>query len=131
MTAYQKVGEQIAAHVTHPLQKMMQLIHPIGVRFVVCGTSGSGKTRAIDIANELLEDCEQIAESGELLLQSCPFEAAAILERPDLAYEGYKHIGFNVFRSGLATSLEQSGVKVFWLDRGISPNVLNSAFNEN
>ena len=92
-----------------------------GRRFIVCGSSGSGKTRAISFANDLLGEDHQVAESQDLRSMKKREKAKAldIIYDPDLAYEASRHIGFNVFSGDLASALEEQGVKVFWLDSGL------------
>lgn len=120
MQKFQTVGHQIVNFVNEPRQKVMRLIYPHGTRFVVCGTSGSGKSRAIDFANSLLLESEQIAPSQDLLWQDDLLRAKAIVEDSELRYEGCLHIAFNVVSSYFAKGLEAKGVKVFWLDGGSS-----------
>ena len=92
-----------------------------GRRFIVCGSSGSGKTRAITFANYLLDEDQQVAESQDLRSMKEPEKAKAlnIMYDPDLAYEASRHIGFNLFSRELASALEEQGVQVFWLDSGV------------
>ncbi len=119
MNQFEVIGQQIADYINDPEQKVTRLISPWrGTRFVVCGTSGSGKTRAIDIANELLPADAQVAESRELVPESDPLKAQKILDDPALEYEASLHIGFTVYNSNLAKALQSQGNKVFWLDAG-------------
>lgn len=92
-------------------------------RFIVCGTSGAGKSRSIEEANELLPISEQIAESQELLHVRDPAQANAMVRDPDLEYEESLHIAFNVFNRQIAEALEAKGVKVFWLDKGTTARI--------
>ena len=94
---------------------MKRLLLPGGTRFVICGVSGSGKSRAIELANDSLPENEQIAESRELTFESSVIKAIETLHDLDLAYEVSMHIGFCVYEPALAKSLEQNGEKVFWL----------------
>jgi ABC-type lipoprotein export system ATPase subunit len=119
MDRFEVIGTQIAAFINDPLQKAVRLIVPSqGTRFVVCGTSGSGKTRAIERANELLPPGEQIAESREILGAANVSQAIKTLEDNELAYEASLHIAFAVYNERLGKELEGAGVKVFWLDSG-------------
>lgn len=120
MNPFEVIGPQIVDFLNDPIMKATRLIHPSapGARFVVCGTSGSGKTRAICVANSHLPEHEQIAESQDLLSERDPLKALAVVNDPDLAYEASLHIAFNVIYRNLAKELELNGVKVFWLDRG-------------
>lgn len=121
--AYEAIGSQIAEFLNTPIEKTKRLISPAsGTRFVVCGTSGSGKTRAIYAANSRLPLSEQIAESQDILRVRDPAEAERILNDPELEYEDSLHIAFNVVSSYLAKALEEEGVKVFWLDGGSTGN---------
>ena len=117
---FEEVGQQIADFVNGPTQRMTRLIYPHGTRFVVCGTSGSGKSRAIDFANGILPASEQIAESRDIVREKDPLRAIDAMENPELKYEASMHIAFNVVSSYLAKALEEKGVKVFWLDSGSS-----------
>ena len=120
MEPFEVISPQIVDFLNDPIMKITRLIHPSapGARFVVCGTSGSGKTRAICLANSHLPEYEQIAESQDLLSGRDPLKALAVVNDPDLAYEASLHIAFNVIYRNLAKVLELNGVKVFWLDRG-------------
>lgn len=116
---FKEVGPQIVDYVIDPVQKVKQLISPWrGTRFVVCGTSGSGKSRAICLANSLLSSSEQVAESQDILREKDTKKAVEILTDPELEYEDSLHIAFNVVNSYLAKALEVEGFKVFWLDSG-------------
>jgi hypothetical protein len=119
MNQFEVISQQIVEYINDPIQRATRLISPCsGTRFVVCGTSGSGKTRAIDLANELLPADAQIAESRELVSVSAPSKAQQVLENPALAYEESLHIGFAVYSRTLAEALQSEGIKVFWLDGG-------------
>ena len=120
MKPFEVIGPRIVAFLNDPIMKTMRLIDPSahGARFVVCGTSGSGKTRAIGLANSHLPEYEQIAESQDLLREKDPLKALGVVNDPDLAYEASLHIAFNVIYRNLAKELELNGVKVFWLDGG-------------
>ena len=119
MKQFEVVGPQIAGFVNDPEQKLKRLIVPWkGTRFVVCGTSGSGITRSIDLANSLLPVSEQVAESREIVLEKDLLKAVEALENAELEYESSLHIAFTVYNSHLAKVLELKGFKVFWLDGG-------------
>ena len=119
MNQFEIISQQIVEYINDPIQKANRLISPwSGTRFVVCGTSGSGKTRAIDLANELLAADAQIAESRELVSVSNLSNAQQVLENPVLAYEESQHICFAVYSRTLAEALQSEGIKVFWLDSG-------------
>lgn len=122
MKPFEVIGPQIVDFLNDPILKTIRLIAPStpGARFVVCGTSGSGKTRAICLANSHLPDYEQIAESQDLLSERDSLKALGVVNDPDLEYEASLHIAFNVIYRNLAKELELNGVKVFWLDRGSS-----------
>lgn len=120
MERFLEVSQEIVDFVNHPEQKTLRLINAGGTRFVVCGTSGSGKSRAIEHANSFLPVGEQIAESQELLREKDPLNALIIVNDAELKYEASEHIGFNIIGSALAKNLEIQGVKVFWLDNGSS-----------
>lgn len=120
MEKFVEIGQQIVDFLNHPKQQTLRLISAGGTRFIVCGTSGSGKTRAIAEANSLLPFNEQIAESQELLREKDLANALTIINDTELRYEASAHIGFNIIGSALAKKLELQGVKVFWLDYGSS-----------
>jgi hypothetical protein len=118
MKKHEQVGREIVEFLR--ANRTWTLIAPDtpGERFVVCGTSGSGKTRAVELANHDLPPEHQIAESNDMLLEKSPQVALGILKDLTLAYEGCRHVGFNVVSNAIATGLESQGVKVFWLDSG-------------
>lgn len=127
MKKFEEIGPQIVDFVRDPAQLNKQLFAPWrGVRFIVCGTSGSGKTRAIGLANTLLADFEQIAESQEIIFERDLVKAIETFKSADLEYEASLHIGFNVIDGNLAEALEKEGVKVFWFDSGSRGNHWNS-----
>lgn len=119
MQKFEQIAAQILDFVGDPVQKTKRLISQHGgTRFVVCGTSGSGKSRAVFLANSSLPPAEKIAESHELLRERNATKAIEILEDTELEYEASAHIAFNVVNSYLAKALEVRGFKVFWLDNG-------------
>ncbi len=119
MKKFEEMGPQIADFLSDPREEIIRLISPMrGTRFVICGTSGSGKTQSISVANRLLSSSERIAESQELLWERDAAKAIEILNDPELEYEASLHIAFNVVNSYLAKALELEGVRVFWLDGG-------------
>ncbi len=121
MDKFEEVGRQIVAFLDSPGERAKRLLLPgEGSRFVLCGTSGSGKTSAISFANELLPATEQIAESQELARERCPDRAMVIFNDEELAYEDSRHIGLNVLGASIAMAMEGKGIKVFWVDAGLS-----------
>lgn len=55
MEVFEEIGQQIFRFVNDPEGRAVRgLIGIPGARFIVCGISGSGKTRAIGFANSLL-----------------------------------------------------------------------------
>ena len=78
MNKYEVIGQQIVDFLNDPVQKATRLLSTVGTRFIVCGTSGSGKTLAIEYANNLLPAGEQIAESQDLVRERCPDRAMEI-----------------------------------------------------
>lgn len=116
---FKRIGGEIATFVDEPLQQTERMLVPWrGTRFVVCGTSGSGKTRALSYANQLLPENAQIAESLDILRVHDTSSAIEIIRDPGLAYERSLHIAFTVCDKGMGKDLESHGIKVFWLDRG-------------
>ena len=120
MNKYEVIGQQIVDFLNDPVQKATRLLSTVGTRFIVCGTSGSGKTLAIEYANNLLPAGEQIAESQDLVRERCPDRAMEIFTDEELAYEDSRHIGFNVLSAAVARALEEKGLKVFRVDAGVS-----------
>lgn len=119
MKKFEEMGPQIADFVNEPLEKTKRVIDPmLGTRFVICGTSGSGKSQSISVANSLLPPSEQITESHDLLWEKDSAKTIEILNDTELEYQASLHIAFNVVNSYLAKALEVQGVKVFWLDSG-------------
>jgi len=117
------IARGINAFVDSPLEKAKSLINPArGTHLVVCGTSGSGKTRAIELANETRSADEQIAESRGLCTgrDIDPKRAVEVVSDVNLAYEHALHVAFDVYYQDVAKALEDRDVKVFWLDRGIA-----------
>ena len=115
------IARDINAFVDSPSEKVKRLISQgRGTRFVVCGTSGSGKTRAIELANEMRPADEQIAESRSLCsFDIDPEQAIEVVDDVDLAYRDAFHVAFAVYYQDVAKALEERGVKVFWVDRGV------------
>jgi hypothetical protein len=122
--------EEVAVAIVDFLKpnRSLRLLTPSspGTRFVLCGTSGSGKTRAISAANSKLPSSERIAESQDLLRERDPLKALDVVNDAELAYEASQHIAFNVVSRPLADALELKGVKVFWLDPGSSGSWWNA-----
>lgn len=115
---FRRVGREIAAFVNEPPQQAERMLVPWrGTRFVVCGTSGSGKTRALSYANQLLPGDAQIAESLEILQVRDALLALEIIRDSGLEYERSLHIAFTICHKGMGRDLESHGIKVFWLDR--------------
>lgn len=115
------VGEKIVEFINDPLQIAERLLAPWrGTRFVICGASGSGKTQALEFANGLLPTGEQIAESREVVRAKDASSAIKVIRDVGLAYERSLHIAFDVYHEDLGKALESKGIKVFWLDPGVS-----------
>lgn len=118
---FEEVGRQIAAFLNSPEERTKRLLDPeAGSRFVLCGTSGCGKSAAITFANTLRPANEQIVESHELVRERQPDRAIEIFNDAELAYEDSRHIGFNVLSAAVARALEEKGLKVFRVDAGVS-----------
>lgn len=117
------IARDINAFVDSPSEKNSRLINPDHVtRFVLCGTSGSGKSFAIESANETRPADEQIAESRGLVTgRDIDLDrAVAVINDVELAYEDTLHVAFDVYYQDVAKALEDRGIKVFWVDRGIA-----------
>jgi transcriptional regulator with XRE-family HTH domain len=83
------------------------------VRFVLCGVSGCGKTRAVSIVNDTLPKGAELAEDTDLIFPRNLCKALAIVNKEGLAYQNSKHIAFSVMNEDLASSLENNEIKVF------------------
>ena len=115
MENFERVANEIVAYVNSSDCRMREIITMHGARFIVCGASGSGKTRAIEFANKQLVQSQQIADSGDLLFCKSVSEADKIVFDKDLDYQGARHIGFSGVRREFAANMQSAFLKVFWL----------------
>jgi signal recognition particle GTPase len=51
MEDFEKIGGDIISYIGDPIRKAEELITQKPARFVLCGISGSGKTRSMEYAN--------------------------------------------------------------------------------
>lgn len=115
MEKFERVAGEILAYLNSNECRMLEIITMHGARFILCGTSGSGKTRAVEFANRQLSQSQQIAESNDLLFCKSASDADKIVLDRSLEYQGARHIGFNVVNKELATSMQSEIFRVFWL----------------
>ena len=117
MESFERVSIEILSYIKDKKTRMLNLIMstPGETRFILCGSSGSGKTRAVEETNKKLPEDQQIAESHKMLHVQDPSEALKIFNDNSFYYRNSPHIGFNVFRKELAKELEVQNIKVFWL----------------
>ena len=73
--------------------------------FVICGISGSGKTFALELANEKLPDNEKIAESTDILFCSDAESAEEVILKDDSRYEEAKYIAYSTVRRDVGENL--------------------------
>lgn len=118
MTDTKPMAEQIANYILDPHQKMLALIDPSRLtRFVVCGQSGSGKTLAIEEANKVLPEDEQIADVNECYYEKDLSKILKTVGDHELKPERGRHIAFRMMDPDHAAAVEQKiGLKVFWFD---------------
>jgi len=117
MENFEKVANEILAYINDKKTQTAELLSPISIRFILCGSSGSGKTSAVNLANKDLSEAHEIAESSDILYVKDLSKALDIINDRDLKYQDSKYIGFNVIDKDLAKQLELAGRKVFWFDK--------------
>jgi ABC-type glutathione transport system ATPase component len=115
MKNFERVANEILAYLNDGKTEATELLIQTGARFILCGSSGSGKTLAVNLANEQLPKGKKIAESFDMLFVKDLVKAKSIIDDRDLAYQDSKYIGFNVVQKDFARKLELNGEKVFWL----------------
>lgn len=77
--------------------------------FVICGVSGSGKTTAIELANEQLPEDEEVAESMDILGCQDADSAQQIIDDDESQYVGAKYIAYSTVSKSIAQKLAQNG----------------------
>lgn len=117
MSDPKQMGSAIAEFIQDPKEKMTRIIRrPFNQsQMKVCGPSGSYKSTAVDVANELLPESEQIAEVNEILALNDFGKIRAIIDDPSLRPEIGQHVAFNMVNKNLAEKIESElKMKVFW-----------------
>lgn len=122
MENFERVAGEMLSYIDDKTRKMMHLLlkNPNSgdeAKFILCGISGCGKTRAVEEANKKLPADQQIAESHDMLSIKEPSQALVIFNDRNLRYVDSSHIGFDVVQKDLAKKLEADGIKVFWFDK--------------
>jgi uridine kinase len=117
MKRFQVIAKEILDYINDEKTKQTEIYDPTKIRFIIFGESGSGKTRAVNLANESLTIPNKVAESQDLLYldQKDLSKALNVISDPDLAYVNSRYIGFNVADKDLADLLEAKEIKVFRL----------------
>lgn len=78
-------------------QRLWQILRPgLGTRFVVTDKQIGDSTKAIQFANTLLSDNDQIAESWRLAVARESDYIEQLFELPDVVDGGWAHVGFIV-----------------------------------
>ncbi len=118
MENFERVSGEMLSYIKDKKTRMINLLmsRPGETRFILCGSSGSGKTRAVEEANKKLPEDKQIAESHKMLMVKDPSKAFEIFCDHSFYYSNSPHIGFNVVWKDVAKKLEEDHqIKVFWL----------------
>ena len=76
--------------------------------FVICGASGSGKTTAIELANEQLPEDEEVAESMDILRCQDADSAQQIIADDDSRYPRSKYIAYSTVNKPIAQELAKN-----------------------
>ena len=117
---FEQVGKKIADYLLTIEAKPSGWSDYKGFRVIVCGASGSGKTRSINYANDLLPEHAKVAESSIALevIQGKPIETLlASMKDRDLEYEGCSNIAFTMMDRGVAEKLGRlANLPVFCLE---------------
>jgi DNA polymerase III delta prime subunit len=117
---HQVVGQEIAKYISTQESQPTGWFHYSGLRMIVAGSSGSGKTLALDCANEILPENAQIAESSialDVVRGDSIKELLDKLQDKELEYDGSPHIAFTLMSSDVAKKLARaSNLPVFYLD---------------
>ena len=100
---YEKTAYKILDLINSPQFKARTLI--LKPQFIICGISGSGKTYAIELANEKLPDNEKIAESTDILFCSDAESAEEVILKDDSRYEEAKYIAYSTVRRDVGENL--------------------------
>jgi hypothetical protein len=116
MENFERVADEIITYINSNECLLREAITMQGTRFILCGTSGSGKTRAIELANKQLPSSRQIAESHDMLFCRSVSDIEEIFDDRDIKYHGARHIGFSVVKRELAVEIHDERIRVFWLN---------------
>lgn len=117
---FEEVGKEIANYFSTIEAEPSGWANYSGFRVIVCGSSGSGKTRSIRHANELLPEHGRIAESSMALavIKGRPIEEllAGVKDR-DLEYACCSNIAFTMMDRRVAEKLGRlANLPVFCLE---------------
>lgn len=88
MESYKRVADEMLTYIKDEKVRITYLLlgTPGETRFILCGSSGSGKTRAVTEANKKLPENGQIAESHKMLMVKNPSEALKIFNDNSFYY---------------------------------------------
>jgi energy-coupling factor transporter ATP-binding protein EcfA2 len=117
MSDPKQMGRAIAEFIQDRKEKVLRIVRQPyhQSRMIVCGPSGSYKSTAVDVANGLLPESEQISEVDEILRLKDFDKVIAIIEDPSLRPEISQHVAFNMVNKDLAAQIESElKMKVFW-----------------
>jgi hypothetical protein len=117
MAEVEAIGKQIADYVNDPIEKAKRLIvTPVGqARMVVCTPSpGKGASSAIEAANSLLSEDDQIALVEDVSELTDPAQVVAIINDGGIEPEKGYHVAFSLFDEAIARQVEKElDLKVF------------------
>lgn len=117
MAEVEAIGKQIADYVNDPIEKAKRLIvTPVGqARMVVCTQSpGQGASSAIEAANSLLSEDDQIALVEDVSELTDPAQVVAIINDAGIDPEQGAHVAFSLSDETLAKQVEKElDLKVF------------------
>lgn len=105
---HKETARKILALLKSPIFKTASLIFKPS--FVICGTSGCGKTTAIKLANRQLPEDEQIAESSDILFCLDARSAEQIISQDDSRYLGTRYIAYSTVRKTVGQDLAKSAL---------------------
>ncbi len=111
----QEAARKILELINCPIFKTECLIsRPV---FVICGVSGSGKTTAIELANEQLPEGEEVAESRDILFCQDADSAQQIINDDDSQYPWSKYIAYSTVNKSIAQDLAKTGyIRVIFVE---------------
>jgi len=104
------IGKQIADFVNDPIEKAKRLIvTPVGqARMVVCTPApGQGASSAIEAANSLLSDDDQIALVEDVSELTDPVQVVAIINDGGIEPQKGFHVAFSLSDETIAKQVEK------------------------